>query len=119
MNHTNLRSLSDDKCRREIIDSGLHIENKIGKKIEHFCYPYGTKAEADEREMDIVADSSYKTATTTRWANVFYDHKSCCQSLPRVPMGRAQMQKGVKWLTMWTDGVLPALKNRFRRVITK
>ncbi len=39
--HPVLTSLSDSEAKREIVDSGVYLENLLGRKIELFSFPYG------------------------------------------------------------------------------
>jgi len=46
------------------------IQSKIGKKVEYFAYPFGSKNEVGKREFEIVKKLGFKTATTTRNGNI-------------------------------------------------
>ena len=53
-NHFALNKICPDKIVEEIVEANSLIENKIGKKIEHFAYPFGSMNEIGRKECDIV-----------------------------------------------------------------
>ena len=91
LNHFNLKKLSSHKVNDEIINSKIELENKIGKKIEHFAYPFGTINEAGLREFEIAKSCNFKTMTTTREGNIFLEHKKYLERLPRISIGSNDM----------------------------
>ncbi|MDR0734466.1 MAG: polysaccharide deacetylase family protein, partial [Elusimicrobiota bacterium] len=42
LTHKRLRALSDDDCLSELIQSKKILEQKLGRKILSFAYPYGS-----------------------------------------------------------------------------
>ncbi len=83
-NHYVLSTLSYDNLRKEIIESRLLLESKIGKKIEHFCYPFGGRREATKREYQMVKKLGFKTATTTLVGTITQKYLHKLYSLPRI-----------------------------------
>lgn len=83
-NHFALNQLSVDEIKIEIIEANQIIKEKINKKVEHFAYPFGSKVEVGQREFEIVKSLGFKTATTTRRGNIYYEHKYYLECLPRV-----------------------------------
>lgn len=81
--HLALAALTDAALRDEVMTSRTMIERHIGKPVEHFCYPFGGKAEADEREFALVAGLGFKTGTTTRYGRIFAGHGKRLTALPR------------------------------------
>ncbi|WKJ88628.1 polysaccharide deacetylase family protein [Methylomonas montana] len=84
VNHHALSGLSNKNLTKEIIDSKVIIESHIGTQVEHFCYPFGGRIEAGEREFRIVKELGFRTAVTTRFGNIFSEHSDHLLSLPRV-----------------------------------
>lgn len=41
--HTDIKSLSYESQKNELVQSKLRIESIIGKKVEHFAYPHGQR----------------------------------------------------------------------------
>lgn len=62
LTHPHLTQISHEKAKEEISISKKIIEDKIGKKVKFFCYPYG---EFDERIIDFVKSSGYEGAVIT------------------------------------------------------
>jgi peptidoglycan/xylan/chitin deacetylase (PgdA/CDA1 family) len=83
-NHYALNQLSIEEVKSEIIEANKLIEEKTGKKIEHFAYPFGSRVEIGRREFDIVKSLGFKTTTTTRRGTIHKEHKNHLECLPRV-----------------------------------
>jgi len=83
-NHYALNQLSTAEAVSEIIEADKLIEEKIGKKIEHFAYPFGSRNEIGQREFDIVKGLWFKTTTTTRVGTIYEEHKNYLECLPRI-----------------------------------
>ncbi|WP_298690874.1 polysaccharide deacetylase family protein [uncultured Sulfuricurvum sp.] len=83
-NHYSLNQLSIDEIKFEIIGANRMIEEKIGTKIEHFAYPFGSKREINRREFNLVKSLGFKTTTTTRTGNIYFEHKNHLECLPRI-----------------------------------
>jgi peptidoglycan/xylan/chitin deacetylase (PgdA/CDA1 family) len=64
MTHRNLRHLNVHELRTEVSDSKKALEDKFGRAIEHFCYPYGSYNVA---VRDVVAEAGYQTASTVKF----------------------------------------------------
>jgi peptidoglycan/xylan/chitin deacetylase (PgdA/CDA1 family) len=63
MSHPYLTRLSNAQAREEICASRKKLEDLFGRRIEHFCYPYG---DWNEPVSDLVQEAGYTTACTTR-----------------------------------------------------
>ncbi len=61
--HSDLTSLSDDEIRLQVEGSKRIIEDRLGKSIFSFCYPYG---HFDSRARQIVVDTGFRLACTSR-----------------------------------------------------
>ena len=83
VNHLALNQLSEDEIINEIVEANRMIENNINKRVEHFAYPFGSRFEIMERELSIVKNMNFKTATTTRKGNVYLEHIDYLECLPR------------------------------------
>ena len=69
-NHLSLKHLKEHEILEELKTSKKIIEEIIGKKIDHFAYPYGTKNDVGKREMKLVEKSGFLSAVTTQ-VNIF------------------------------------------------
>jgi peptidoglycan/xylan/chitin deacetylase (PgdA/CDA1 family) len=63
MTHPWLTRVPRAQAREEITASKKLLEDRFGKRIDHFCYPYG---DFDEAIADLVGEAGYRTACTTR-----------------------------------------------------
>jgi peptidoglycan/xylan/chitin deacetylase (PgdA/CDA1 family) len=59
--HVKLREQGEARIRDEVGRSKAALEDLLGEKVEHFCYPYGSY---DLRSLLAVADAGYRSATT-------------------------------------------------------
>jgi peptidoglycan/xylan/chitin deacetylase (PgdA/CDA1 family) len=62
LTHPYLTQLPLSQAREEITASRKRLEDTFGRRIEHFCYPYG---DWNEAVQDLVAAAGYRTACTT------------------------------------------------------
>lgn len=115
-NHYNLRHLEEEEVRREIGNSKRDIEARIGKPVEHFAFPFGTFNEAGIREFKIAEELGFKTSTTTRCGNIFPSHSIYTNCLPRISPGPAVLDS---FPVMYVNGFIPAVTQKFKRVITQ
>ena len=116
VNHYALSRLDIEQVEYEIYRSREIIESHIGKKVEHFSYPFGSRGEAGKREFEMVKNAGFKTATTTRIGNIFPEHKDHLECLPRIPI--SGNREDVFSLESFLSGYIPALSHTFRRVVT-
>lgn len=63
-NHFPLSKLPENEVRSEMESSKVEIENRIGKSVRHFAFPFGTKREASAREYKIAAELGFETVVT-------------------------------------------------------
>jgi peptidoglycan/xylan/chitin deacetylase (PgdA/CDA1 family) len=59
--HVRLAQQSTDRIKEEVMRSKMELEDLVGQKVDHFCYPYGSH---DLRAVDAVAEAGYLSATT-------------------------------------------------------
>jgi peptidoglycan/xylan/chitin deacetylase (PgdA/CDA1 family) len=116
VNHHALSKLDIGQAEHEIHESREIIEGRIGKKVEHFAYPFGGRGEAGKREFELVKKAGFKTATTTRTGNIFPEHKDHLECLPRIPI--SGNREDAFSLELFLSGYIPALSHRFRKVVT-
>jgi len=116
INHLLLKNLSIETAREEINGAQARLQEKLGMAINHFAYPFGGRAAAGLREFQLVKEAGFKTATTTRQANIFPEHNTHLESLPRLDMG---MYPDFSSLKPALDGWIPARMNRLKRVVTE
>jgi len=83
MTHRSLKQLSENDAGDEIERSRRVLMERLGVKVQHFAYPFGTPDNCGQREFRLVKELRFKTAVTTRWCNIFPAHKEHLSSLPR------------------------------------
>jgi peptidoglycan/xylan/chitin deacetylase (PgdA/CDA1 family) len=117
INHLALNTLTKDEQLKEVLGSKSEIDHKIDLISSHFAYPFGTSNEVNGTEINnIKSTRCIKTATTTRMGNIFYEHKNNLHALPRIQVLGTQQDLSI--LDLYLCGVLPALKNKFKKAIT-
>jgi peptidoglycan/xylan/chitin deacetylase (PgdA/CDA1 family) len=115
VNHYPLSRLEEKELLFEIQQSKELIELNIGRPVEHFAYPFGKANEASLREFKAVKNLGFKTATTTRVANIFPKHKDYTECLPRISLNKATDNHV---LYLQASGLLPFVIHKGKRVIT-
>lgn len=68
MTHASLPSLTGDALRAEVVNSKAVLEEKINRRVDYFCYPYG---DYNEETVEMVKAAGYKAAFTTRRGCIF------------------------------------------------
>jgi len=111
VNHFPLDSLTTEKSTYEIAQSKKIIESHIDKEVKHFCYPLGSHG---KKEIEILKNTTYTTSTTIKMANIFPENLEHPFSLPRIMINSLTTDK---ILSLQINGLLPALRNKFRRVV--
>ncbi|MDN3450106.1 polysaccharide deacetylase family protein [Planococcus sp. APC 3906] len=114
-NHFNLRNLAPETVQKEIGDSKKRIEFMANTKVEHFAFPFGTLNEASDREFQIAENLGFKTSTTTRCGNIFPQHAAHLNCLPRITPSPHLI---TTFPQFYASGFIPALKQKFKRVVT-
>jgi len=84
VSHSALSALDADAARAEIADGRTILEERLGRPVRHFAYPFGGAADAGEREFAICRELGFETATTTRPGTLKARHRDQPHSLPRL-----------------------------------
>lgn len=117
MNHLAFNTLTEDQIKTEVLDSKKQLESHIQEPVNHFAYPFGTRQEIGQREIAQVGQcDGIHTAVTTRMGNIFGQHRDALHALPRIQL--LGSQQDVRILELYLSGLLPAIKNRFKKVVT-
>jgi peptidoglycan/xylan/chitin deacetylase (PgdA/CDA1 family) len=113
VNHFNLRQLDALRARSEIFDSKHVLQEKTGRSIRHFAYPFGSRAEVGKREFEMVRTCGFKTAVTMREGAIFPEHRFHTECLPRIEItGRHQ---DLALVDLRRCGVISFLRNGLRK----
>lgn len=83
-NHVSLPAMTDTTAVEEIGKGKDELEQLVGARVEHFCYPYG---HYESRHVDMVRDAGFVTSTLTRRGRC---HRGTqLLEIPRVPVLRS------------------------------
>jgi peptidoglycan/xylan/chitin deacetylase (PgdA/CDA1 family) len=99
---------------REIVESKVILEQRLGFPIRHFAYPGGDRSCADAREFELADQAGFVTAVTTRPGHLFAYHLRRLHALPRISVNGLFQSRtafralvsGVPFLT-WNEGLRP------------
>ena len=88
-----------------MIKSKEIIEKIICKKVEHFCYPYGSAENCSTREF-AAASRIYRSATTTIMNKLINSQEFTNYNLPRLPL-RGNYAGSKSHIKLLLDGLSP------------
>jgi len=114
--HANLAGLTEEQASREINDAKIELENRLGRPIVHFAYPYGKRPEASFREMELTQRLRFRSAVTTRIGNLFEGHHAHLHLLPRIPLFEGGWRG--RLTDLYQSGMYSALTHSFRHMVT-
>jgi peptidoglycan/xylan/chitin deacetylase (PgdA/CDA1 family) len=114
VSHCNLAKQSEEIAAQEMAVSRARIEQALGRKVQHFAYPYGDREAAGEREFALAAAAGFKTAVTTRPGMLFAENAGHMTALPRVSLNGNYQDARI--LPVLTSGAATAMWNGFRRI---
>uniref|UniRef100_A0A2A4Z931 Chitooligosaccharide deacetylase n=1 Tax=OCS116 cluster bacterium TaxID=2030921 RepID=A0A2A4Z931_9PROT len=114
ISHSAIAKLSDADAKIEIEQSRAIIRDKTGIECAHFCYPYGSAAEANLREFKLTEQAGYKTAVTTQKGMLYAGHKAHLHALPRVSLNGDYQH--IRYVKTYLSGLPFMLWNRFRKI---
>lgn len=84
VSHPNLKELNTDTALAEMRESRRILSERLGRRIDHFAYPLGSREHAGPREFALAQKAGFQSAVTTRIANVFPQHIGHMHALPRI-----------------------------------
>ncbi len=104
--HVRLAQQSDERLHAELRDSKRALEDLLGRRIDHFCYPYGSH---DLRCIEAAAQAGYLSGTTCQRAAATPQDDPL--SLPRKAVSRGDSLLGLWWKLRFKDAPKhPALR---------
>lgn len=86
LTHPKLAGCSVEDARREMEESRVIIEEKIGIRPRHIAYPFGDISSAGPREFAIAREAGFDTGVTTRPGMIFPEHAGHLTALPRLSL---------------------------------
>ncbi|MBC00814.1 MAG: polysaccharide deacetylase [Rhodobacteraceae bacterium] len=81
--HRALALLDAESVRRDIVDNKTYLEDRLGRDVGHFAYPYGAPSISGRREAEIVRSAGFRSAVTTTAGCLFPSHLDERFLLPR------------------------------------
>jgi peptidoglycan/xylan/chitin deacetylase (PgdA/CDA1 family) len=102
--------------RGEFHESKEWTEGLCGREVRHLAYPFGGRNAVGAREFRVARECGFATAVTTRFANVFPAHARNAWALPRLEI--SGNYRADKFTERAVSGLLPAMRNGWRRVVT-
>ena len=91
--HPRLARSETPQIARELTDSKRMLEDVIGRRVDHFCYPYGSH---DIRAVEAAAEAGYVTGTTCQRAPA--TPRDDLLTLPRKPVSQGNTAFGLFWM---------------------
>lgn len=82
--HYGLKYCDKQFVYNDLYTNKIKLENKLGNKIDHLAYPFGTHYSVGKREYSIAKEVGFKTATVTFSSKVYKYHKNNMYSIPRI-----------------------------------
>lgn len=92
VSHLRLAGQSDERLRNETADCKSQLEDLLGERVDHFCYPYGSH---DLRAVEAAAAAGYVSATTCARATATVADDPL--TLPRKAVAYGDSLVGVLW----------------------
>ncbi|MCC7343258.1 MAG: polysaccharide deacetylase family protein [Bryobacterales bacterium] len=105
VSHANLAALSDEGCYREISEAKARLESRLGTRVRHIAYPFGSPSNCRKREFDYARELGFVTGVTTTRGNVFPRHSESLLTLPRHLISGVKHSADIKYLRMSLNGV--------------
>jgi peptidoglycan/xylan/chitin deacetylase (PgdA/CDA1 family) len=114
VNHFALSKLTSEELIKEVTRGRDILEDRLGKKLRHFTYPFGDAGSAASRDFDLLSKLGFATSTTTRKGMLFPAHADHLQALPRVSLNGDYQQD--RYVRLFLSGAPFALWNGFRKL---
>jgi peptidoglycan/xylan/chitin deacetylase (PgdA/CDA1 family) len=106
--HPYLSSLRGDALHSEIDESKKAIEERLGKEVDCFCYPYGDAGAYNQEVLEEVRKAGYKAACTAQWGA-----RAFANGCDEYQLRRKGMNYSCSW-QMWLE--ISGWKDRLRKL---
>lgn len=84
--HIALAQISGEEASADIAKGLARHEAELGRRPQHFSYPYGDPTSADTRDFEIARSFGFRSATTTRKGLIRPEHARNLTHLPRLSL---------------------------------
>jgi peptidoglycan/xylan/chitin deacetylase (PgdA/CDA1 family) len=112
--HFAIAKLAEERAYDEMVGGADRLERELGRRPDHFSFPYGNAESAGPRDFALARQAGFKTAVTTRKGMVFDEHRRHLTALPRVSLS-GEFQS-LTYTALYLSGAPFALWNRFQHV---
>lgn len=119
LTHCRLSELSAQEAGDEMTVSRARLEHELDVPVRFLAYPFGGPIECGPREFALADKAGFMASVTTRLGNIFPEHQSNMQALPRVCLSIVPHAASLRFVKAGLYGSRNALMNRFARVITQ
>jgi peptidoglycan/xylan/chitin deacetylase (PgdA/CDA1 family) len=107
VDHFVMSQLRYEELQRQIRESRVELERRLGHPIQHFAYPFGREEHADLREYTAVERGGFVSAVTTRPAH--WKRGIDLFELPRLAVDYSDTLEDFRWKL---SGFAAALQRR-------
>jgi peptidoglycan/xylan/chitin deacetylase (PgdA/CDA1 family) len=114
LDHVDLSKLNQQELLRQIREGARILESTLGKRPQHFSYPFGTLNTARLREFDIARELGFTTAVTMREGILYKDHATALHALPRLPLSGEY--QSMRYLDVLLSGLPSYVMNGFEKL---
>jgi peptidoglycan/xylan/chitin deacetylase (PgdA/CDA1 family) len=116
VSHPDLKELSLEEAKSEILNSKIELQNQIKSKVRFFSYPFGSH---NKDTIDIVMSSGFEGAvgragTIGNDAQIFALNRIQVDSSVSITLFKARLTKAVDLLSLFEEPT-KMLLNHFRR----
>jgi peptidoglycan/xylan/chitin deacetylase (PgdA/CDA1 family) len=87
VNHKALNRLSDVRLNYEILTGKKELEERIGKPVKHFSYPFGTPNEIGSHEVEFIKTCGFDTVCYSYGGDINKKNIKKTHELPRIFFG--------------------------------
>ncbi len=109
VNHPCIADLSAEEAQREMEQSRRGIEERLGRPVRHFAFPYGHAPACGPRDFALAKSLGFATAVTTRKRVLVPADVERLHALPRLVLnGRFQKTRYAK---VYMSGVLGPIES--------
>jgi len=105
LTHAALARLPEDEAAHEMSAAKAELESRIGRKVAHIAYPYGSPGECGDREFRLAREIGFATGCTTTRGNLLPRHRDRLWSLPRHTLSMVRHGANTAYLRLSLAGV--------------
>jgi peptidoglycan/xylan/chitin deacetylase (PgdA/CDA1 family) len=105
VSHRRLAVLTEEQAANEISTAQQELETRLGVRMRHIAYPYGSTGDCGEREFQLARDMGFLTGCTTSRGNLHARHRHALWSLPRHTISMVRHSANVRYLRLSLSGV--------------